>query len=384
MKLSSKTSSSTFLACIHNLFGFCYDDLSLSFSQTQGNPELILFATPRMALITKHHFFISFSLNLSFDLFSHTHRIVTPDFLTTKVDPCVNSLGERLVSQKGNSELTLFTTPKTTLSNGAVAGELNMCARFWLFLTTLVIEHFNNSSNISQPSNFENLPSQPLSIPWGHIGTLFLCANQEGREDVLNEEDIESLHESLEEVEEGNEAQVAEDVDQKVDDNCKEPKGMEIVHSASSEVTPSKLPSELQFEWVDLPNLNFIGQCNTPKLINQVANMLDQFRSATDRQTRLPSYGELTRSVIIANPTDPQLALDNHRSYFPGGPFFPAPIYMERGRQELRVAANRASIGALDQKLSRSEIGVCGGRIDTNQFFNQLFSNSLSFDRGRE
>ncbi|MED6193261.1 hypothetical protein PIB30_017652 [Stylosanthes scabra] len=38
------------------------------------------------------------------------------------------------------------------------------------------------------------------------------------------------------------------------------------------------------------------------------------------------SYGELTRSVIIANPTDPELALDNHRSYFPGGPFFPAPI----------------------------------------------------------
>ncbi|MED6127127.1 hypothetical protein PIB30_085165 [Stylosanthes scabra] len=52
---------------------------------------------------------------------------------------------------------------------------------------------------------------------------------------------------------------------------------------------------------------------------------------------------------------------------------------MGRGRQELRVAANRASIGALDQKLLRSEVGVSGGRIDTNQFFNQLFSNSLSF-----
>ncbi|MED6132426.1 hypothetical protein PIB30_018816 [Stylosanthes scabra] len=125
-------------------------------------------------------------------------------------------------------------------------------------LATLVIEHFNNSSN-TQPSNSENLPSQPLSNPWGHIGTLFQCTNQEGREDVLNEEDVESLYESLEEVEEGNEAQVAEDVDQKVEDNCKEPKGMEIFHPASSEVTPSKLPSELQFEWVDLPNLNFIG-----------------------------------------------------------------------------------------------------------------------------
>ncbi|MED6172051.1 hypothetical protein PIB30_046557 [Stylosanthes scabra] len=74
-------------------------------------------------------------------------------------------------------------------------------------LATLVIEHLNNSSNISQPSNSENLPSQPLSNPWGHI----------------------------------------------------EPKGMEIVHSISSKVNPSKLPSELQFEWEDLPNLNFIG-----------------------------------------------------------------------------------------------------------------------------
>ncbi|MED6170155.1 hypothetical protein PIB30_028133 [Stylosanthes scabra] len=126
-------------------------------------------------------------------------------------------------------------------------------------LATLVIEHRNNSSNISQPSNSENLPSQPLSNPWGHIGTLFLCTNQEGREDVLNEEDVESLHGSLEEVEERNEAQVAEDVDQKVEDNCKEPKGMEIVHSISSKVNPSKLPSELQFEWVNLPNLNSIG-----------------------------------------------------------------------------------------------------------------------------
>ncbi|MED6207277.1 hypothetical protein PIB30_034278 [Stylosanthes scabra] len=89
-------------------------------------------------------------------------------------------------------------------------------------LAILIIEHINNSSNISQPSNSENLPSQPLSNPWGHI------------------------------------AHVAEDVDQKVEDNCKEPKGMEIVHSASSEVTPSKLPSEFQFEWVNLPTLNFI------------------------------------------------------------------------------------------------------------------------------
>ncbi|MED6171986.1 hypothetical protein PIB30_045904 [Stylosanthes scabra] len=118
--------------------------------------------------------------------------------------------------------------------------------------------------------------------------------------------------------------------------------------------------------------------CNTPKPINQVANMFDQFRSATDRRkstttksehltrirtfsilrsgrlgilekldVRPPSrilrqpfklepvpeksgYGELTRLVIIANPTDPELALDNHRSYFHRGPFFPVPIVGSR------------------------------------------------------
>ncbi|MED6180950.1 hypothetical protein PIB30_014732 [Stylosanthes scabra] len=96
-------------------------------------------------------------------------------------------------------------------------------------LATLIIEHVNNSSNISQPSNSENLPSQPLSNPWRSLGTLFPYTNPEGREDaLLNEEDVESLHECLEEVEEGNEAQVVKDVDQKVEDNCKEPKGMKI------------------------------------------------------------------------------------------------------------------------------------------------------------
>ncbi|MED6215620.1 hypothetical protein PIB30_115609, partial [Stylosanthes scabra] len=54
---------------------------------------------------------------------------------------------------------------------------------------------------------------------------------------------------------------------------------------------------------------------------------------------------------------------------------------MERGRQELRVAANRTSIGALDQKLSLPEVGAGGGRIGWNQFSNQLLLNSLSFDR---
>ncbi|MED6201122.1 hypothetical protein PIB30_091785 [Stylosanthes scabra] len=72
---------------------------------------------------------------------------------------------------------------------------------------------------------------------------MFLCANQEGREDVpLNEGDVENLNheevrECLEEVEEKNEDQEVEDVDHEVENKDKGEKGMEIVHSASSKAT---------------------------------------------------------------------------------------------------------------------------------------------------
>ncbi|MED6159131.1 hypothetical protein PIB30_039453 [Stylosanthes scabra] len=107
--------------------------------------------------------------------------------------------------------------------------------------------------------------SQPLSNQWRSIPTLFLCANQEEREDtLLHEEDDESLkqegmHECLEVVEEENEYQEAEDVDQEVEDKDKEQKGVEIVHFASSETTPPKLPSELHFKWVNPNNMNCFG-----------------------------------------------------------------------------------------------------------------------------
>ncbi|MED6112261.1 hypothetical protein PIB30_060096 [Stylosanthes scabra] len=116
--------------------------------------------------------------------------------------------------------------------------------------------NFNNSSIASQPLNFGDLPSQPLSNPRNSIPTLFRCANQEMRQDaLLHEEDVESLnhedvHECLEEVEEENEDQEVEDVNQEVEDKHKKPNGMEIVHSASPEATSPKLPSELHFEWV--------------------------------------------------------------------------------------------------------------------------------------
>ncbi|MED6171613.1 hypothetical protein PIB30_042286 [Stylosanthes scabra] len=57
---------------------------------------------------------------------------------------------------------------------------------------------------------------------------------------------------------------------------------------------------------------------------------------------------------------------------------------MERGRQELRVAANRASIGALEQKLSRPEIDVSGGRIDSEPVLQPILhqlSHSLMRER---
>ncbi|MED6195081.1 hypothetical protein PIB30_034625 [Stylosanthes scabra] len=79
----------------------------------------------------------------------------------------------------------------------------------------------------------------------------------EGRKDTLNEEVVECLnheevHECLEEVEVENE-------EEKVEDEDKELKGMEIVHSASSEATPPESPSKLYFEWVNLSDMNPLG-----------------------------------------------------------------------------------------------------------------------------
>ncbi|MED6171647.1 hypothetical protein PIB30_042602 [Stylosanthes scabra] len=96
---------------------------------------------------------------------------------------------------------------------------------------------YYGDSNTSQPSN---------------------SGNQEEREDVLlHEEDVVNLnhkevHECLEEVEE-------ENVDQEVEDEDKESKGMEILQSASSEATLLESPSKLHFEWVNLSDMNLLG-----------------------------------------------------------------------------------------------------------------------------
>ncbi|MED6146745.1 hypothetical protein PIB30_037562 [Stylosanthes scabra] len=96
--------------------------------------------------------------------------------------------------------------------------------------------------------------------------------------------------------------------------------------------------------------------------------------NAYDECLNPTGYGELTRLVIIANPTDPELALDNRDVWRNSK----TCKWMERGRQELRVAANRASIGAPDQKLSRPKVDVNSERIDSEQLSNQFLLSSLS------
>ncbi|MED6170285.1 hypothetical protein PIB30_029404 [Stylosanthes scabra] len=128
-------------------------------------------------------------------------------------------------------------------------------------MTQSAIGNFNNSSSTSQHLNSGDTPSNQ----WGRIPTLFLCANQEDREyALLREEDVESLshgelHECIKEIEEEKKDQEAEDVDKEVEDKDKEPKGIEILHSASFEATPPKLPFELHFKWVNYYDMNCLG-----------------------------------------------------------------------------------------------------------------------------
>ncbi|MED6199738.1 hypothetical protein PIB30_078747 [Stylosanthes scabra] len=124
-------------------------------------------------------------------------------------------------------------------------------------VTHLVILSIASTSITSQPLNSGDLPSQALSIPRRSIPTL-RGGHTANEEDVENH-NHEEVRDCLEEAEEKNEDQETEDVDHEVENKDKEQKGMEIVHSASSKATPSKLPSELQFEWVNFSNLNFIG-----------------------------------------------------------------------------------------------------------------------------
>ncbi|MED6138412.1 hypothetical protein PIB30_074011, partial [Stylosanthes scabra] len=139
----------------------------------------------------------------------------------------------------------------------------------------------------------------------GSINTVFLCANQEGREDaLLHEEDVESLnheevHECLEEVEEENEDQEVEDVDQKVEDEDKEAKGMEIVHSTLSEATPLESPSKLHFEWVNFFDMNILSpqHCALLEMDDQLralCGVLDKKKEDTQGFDRSRHYKKIT------------------------------------------------------------------------------------------
>ncbi|MED6210251.1 hypothetical protein PIB30_062435 [Stylosanthes scabra] len=132
----------------------------------------------------------------------------------------------------------------------------------------------------------------------GSINTLFLCTNQEAREDtLLHEENAESLnheevHECLEEVEVENEEEEAEYGD-------KAPKGMEIIHLASSGATPLYLPSKLHFEWVNLSNMHFLrpqhyGLLETDGQLRALCGVLDKKKmdSLGMDKSRLITCGE--------------------------------------------------------------------------------------------
>ncbi|MED6186065.1 hypothetical protein PIB30_063202 [Stylosanthes scabra] len=139
---------------------------------------------------------------------------------------------------------------RLTMMSLNIGLDLKQCSKFWYkkglkswktqkrleaqlatvteLVTRLLTPSVASTSITSQPSNSRDLPSQALSIPRRSIPTLFLCANQEGREDApLNEEDVENLNheevrECLEEVEEKNEDQEAEDVDHEVENKDKD------------------------------------------------------------------------------------------------------------------------------------------------------------------
>ncbi|MED6220933.1 hypothetical protein PIB30_049551 [Stylosanthes scabra] len=128
---------------------------------------------------------------------------------------------ERKELLEAQSESTMKDLPSQPLSNPRrCIGTLFLCTNQEGREDALLHEEDVENLNHEEVHDSEDLPSQPLSNPRGCIGTLFLCTNQEGKEDaLLHEEDVESLnqeevHECLEEVEEENEDQEAEDVDQ--------------------------------------------------------------------------------------------------------------------------------------------------------------------------
>ncbi|MED6123900.1 hypothetical protein PIB30_053986 [Stylosanthes scabra] len=128
--------------------------------------------------------------------------------------------------------------------------------------------------------------------PKGSINIVFLCANQERREDtLLNEEVVECLNQ--EEVHE-----YLEDV--KVEDEDKEPKEMKSVYSVSSGAAPSKLLSELKFEWVNLSDLNYIdpkhyGLLETDGQLRALCEALD--KKKVDAQ--MSDHSSFKRSLQI-------------------------------------------------------------------------------------
>ncbi|MED6225736.1 hypothetical protein PIB30_096532, partial [Stylosanthes scabra] len=82
-----------------------------------------------------------------------------------------------------NPELILFRTPRTAPSNGAVAGELKMCDRFWLFGLNQV-EYTSDSGSVSYYSCKEDAApyNGPESKQRNFMNELFKALAQERNE----------------------------------------------------------------------------------------------------------------------------------------------------------------------------------------------------------
>ncbi|MED6132744.1 hypothetical protein PIB30_021716 [Stylosanthes scabra] len=88
-------------------------------------------------------------------------------------------------------------------------------------------------------------------------------------------------------------------------------------------------------------------------------------------------YGELTRSVIIANPTDPELALDNHRSLVAGT--------LAEGPPATTVSRDVSSCPTWKQEPHRHLLLPMNrfkrGRIDSEGILNVKFENRVKTNR---
>ncbi|MED6108331.1 hypothetical protein PIB30_022921 [Stylosanthes scabra] len=94
------------------------------------------------------------------------------------------------------------------------------------------------------------------------------------------------------------------------------PAKLRSITQPTSNYSTTLLPSSPYYTAEDLDSWRKLDVRPSSRILRQPSKL----EPVPEKSDEVRSYGELTRSVIIANPTDPELALDNHRSYFLGGP----------------------------------------------------------------